>query len=788
MQIQKLVLKDVLRFTGETTLDFSTLPPGLIALVGPNGAGKTSLLETVPGALYLKLPSRRDGAHPAQYARSREAALDVTFAVGAEDFHARVNIDGQTRAADAVLEQIIHDDDGPHGVPLNDGKVSTFKRVIAEKFPSFDLFLTSAFAAQGKGNRLATMTSGEGQALFAEFLGLEHYAAMADTAKKAVAKIDARRIAILAELRVLEQETTEAIDAALTQRREEIRTTSAALEHRRDGLTALLTELEARLATVDDTAAAFFAACQKLGTLSAEADRWQTERHRLVDAIATAERTRQSENASIRRDLEAALQKLDDQIAANQELRGMAEAIRAAVTTVTEVSTDLDALRGALELQQAAVDSVTDDDRETATREAQASAAKGALDRAQRALQVLQTVPFGDECSAKGCQFVKDATAAKAQIPVHEAAAAPLESLMQRRMNNQTLYLNAKSAVTETTRKVKEAEARLKTARETAAYADKLAAADARIEELEQKKRETRDRAAEAFAAADARHQTQVASHEQRQAEVLRTLAQLDQQIEAAERERDDSEGGKIRAAQLQQQLAQRRTERDDAIARLARLEGEQADVERRRTAFEQQCRRRDERQRHLAALDTELLEWQTLATVFSRDGLPDLEIDAAGPTIATTTNDILAACFGPRFTVDLVTQVPKADGKGMKGEFSIRVLDNDAPGDWRDLSDLSGGEKVIVCEALMNAIAIYVNARSPMPIRTLWRDETGAALDPENALRYVAMLRKVRELAGVHHVFFISHNLEAAALADAQVQIADGQARVVLPPFTEAA
>jgi hypothetical protein len=79
-----------------------------------------------------------------------------------------------------------------------------------------------------------------------------------------------------------------------------------------------------------------------------------------------------------------------------------------------------------------------------------------------------------------------------------------------------------------------------------------------------------------------------------------------------------------------------------------------------------------------------------------------------------------------------------------------------------------------------MCAIALYVNERSPMPIRTLWRDETGAALDPVNAIAYVQMLRKVLELGHFHHVFFISHNAAAAALADTQIRVGGGTAVIV--------
>ena len=74
------------------------------------------------------------------------------------------------------------------------------------------------------------------------------------------------------------------------------------------------------------------------------------------------------------------------------------------------------------------------------------------------------------------------------------------------------------------------------------------------------------------------------------------------------------------------------------------------------------------------------------------------------------------------------------------------------------------------------------------MPIRTLWRDETGAALDPVNAIAYVQMLRKVLELGNFHHVFFISHNPAAAALADTQIRVGGGTAVIVQPPYSEAA
>jgi ABC-type lipoprotein export system ATPase subunit len=68
-----------------------------------------------------------------------------------------------------------------------------------------------------------------------------------------------------------------------------------------------------------------------------------------------------------------------------------------------------------------------------------------------------------------------------------------------------------------------------------------------------------------------------------------------------------------------------------------------------------------------------------------------------------------------------------------------------------------------------------------------MFRDETTGPLDEVNAAAYVTMLRRVREIGGFAQILFITHD-EAADLADAQIRLADGQPKIFLPPFAEAA
>jgi ABC-type lipoprotein export system ATPase subunit len=81
----------------------------------------------------------------------------------------------------------------------------------------------------------------------------------------------------------------------------------------------------------------------------------------------------------------------------------------------------------------------------------------------------------------------------------------------------------------------------------------------------------------------------------------------------------------------------------------------------------------------------------------------------------------------------------------------------------------------VLLDESLRLALAIFNTQRSGVPLRTLWRDETTGALSPENADRYVAMLRRAMELGGFERCLFIAHAEQVWQQADARIFIENG-------------
>jgi DNA repair exonuclease SbcCD ATPase subunit len=186
-------------------------------------------------------------------------------------------------------------------------------------------------------------------------------------------------------------------------------------------------------------------------------------------------------------------------------------------------------------------------------------------------------------------------------------------------------------------------------------------------------------------------------------------------------------------------------------------------------------------------AEETELADWTRLAADLGRQGLQAAEIDGCGPELTALVNDLLHSAHGPRFTVRIDTQKLSADGKKTLEGCQVTVIDT-VRGREDEGSKFSGGERVIIGEALALGLSMLACQRSGLRGITLVRDETGAALDPQNAEVYVRMLRRAAEQVGADRVLFVCHNPEVAELADARVTVIGGRIVVDAPARRAAA
>ncbi len=856
MRIDHLRLKGVTCFAGDVNLDFTQIPPGLIAIVGPNGSGKTTLMESMAAGIYRQMPTR---GQVLDYATGKDSYIDVGVTFDqAGSFRARLNLDGVKAASDAVLERVV---DGL-STRLNDGKVTTFDRAVAEIFPPFDALLASAFAAQNRAGSFATRNKTERKDLFYNLLGLHQLDGFATTARASVAVLEKR----LAELRGRRDALApNASDDVQTQLQQQVASFESDLAEAQQ----VVRDLNDQFVGLDRDVDARRAAVARLASLitdrarleAAQSEQYRQRTHAAGDLTSVdVDEARESGTASARvqstirqhegfianlvgdeeirdderRDVLRVSRAFDilkaekqERIDKNRGLKDRAAVIRNAVAIVQAAR----AAAGRLQEQlDATIQRHGEDDIPThiaAAEQTIRDTRAGLLERerVRRSSGLLSTVPCGGIGPYAACQFLHDAAAARARLAELEAqdldaalvaADQRLTALRTTEASQRQVEATLRTGITAETRS---AEAH----QEDAELLPYLEAAEQRITELEaaitlaeanvaKEKDTARDLAQSRIASRDAERtrlndaiavartdgdaeleaigQRSAALRRQRSqrlADLDASLADLKTQLAATAGTADEHVQAELALTEAMRLRSNNQLQTSGADVSQARLE-EQVTIVRRRLEECQQRRAELDRATGLVtALESDLIEWQALAQVMGRDGLPVLEIDAAGPGVSAEANDLLQASFGGRFVVELVTQEAKTDGKGMKEVFELKVYDHERGGEERDLSDLSGGEQVVVDEALKSAIALFVNRRNDRPIRTVWRDETTGALDPENAQRYVAMLRRLHERAGLHHLFFVSHNPDVSAQADAQLQVADGKVTVAYPPFAPA-
>jgi exonuclease SbcC len=777
MRLERISIGGVLRFTDPVTVDLASLPAGLVAVVGENGSGKTTLVEAPIAALFRSFPSR-DGRPLVDYATTRDAFLEAVFTVDAGRYRARVNLDGQRRAADAVLEHTAAD-----GMVtlLNDGKLSTYDEAIARVFPPRDLLLASAVAAQNRAGSFVTLDKRGRKELFGRLLGLDRFEAMSTTAKAAAARCEAMIGTLGVKQRLLAPEAADGVRQTIEGEAQRAVAGAASTAAERAQVESDRSGLLADRDRLRDDASAHDAAKTRLASLGSETAalliRCQGLRRQQDAARAAAA----SEDGLLVENLNRQLLELTGRIQKNRALLERAEVVRSAAA-------ELRAARETLAAREAEQLVLAAEPQRLLTEGAEAKAALSAVETAEAQLAQARRAASRLAGVCDVCTFVADARQAQASIPTLEAAVATKAACVARVEALRTQYREAEGRRLALVTLVDDARVRIAALEPDAQLLSRLEEAEGRITDLQRDRAVVVDQAEALRRGVAARLTTTVADLEAQYREAQATIDGHAAEVAAAQAEADRTATAAEGVADADRRLAYLDQQWQTLTADQARLQAHAEACESRMATWRVKATQQAEVERQLAEIYAEWRDWQLLARALGRDGLPVLEIDAAGPTVSAYTNDLLAVCFGPRFTVELITQAAKADGKGTKEVFELQVLDNLRGGAPRDLADLSGGEQILVDEALKNALSLFINARHAGAVETMVRDETTGPLDPQNALRYVEMLRRVRTIGHVRHVLFVSHNPVAAAMADVQLQLADGHVTVVYPPFSEAA
>lgn len=779
------------------SLDLTQLPEEahLVALAGPNGRGKTTLIDNLHP--YLCLPSRSgqrlSGFSYYEHVYLPESEKDLIWQHEGQRYrsHVVIRLNGR-RSTEAYLWR--YTEQG-HWQPvvladgtMADGKLETYQRCVETICGSAETFFTSVFSAQGK-RPLSEYRNAEIKHLLADLLGLDQVRELGQQAgevrrqlKVGLSGLRQRQQEQVRERERLHQAHTEVADAPtwvatgeakclrlkdqLDLRRktwtalEGERTQRQNVESRRD---QLLDELQAL--DVSGEQALDLLVQQQAGELQRE--------QRLEQRIAA----RQQVELNRRQQLDEQRLGLEQLIRLAPSLAWARRRLPLAEFARQQWQARLHrAHERARELVSVRVESDALAQRQTRLLRDIEQADATLADLRQRQTLIQQVPCVGTELQGH-CPLLRHAHQAQAQWSDAERAREQLfqerAQLYAQQEQLQPLLVPAEhiqKAIVLMEAALELAQWRVERMRALLARRDELAQAQGLLDEVNQ-------------ALATAIPVLQTADEQAEHAQIIATTTALDE-AHAAEYARQQACRQRLQAelaalpaaweAQPWQAAQQALTQATQA------LELAQADVAYAHQAahqhmqLTQQQRALMTQQQHVDAqltrIEQALTHWQLFARCMSPDGLIALAIDDAGPTLASLTNALLLACYGPRFTVSIRTLRPTCTGNLREG-FDIMVHDADV-GVSRSVGWMSGGERIWINECMVRAVALYLAQHSGRRYDTLFSDEADGALDAEHKRMFIAMKREALHLGGYQREYFVSQTRELTAMADAVIDL----------------
>lgn len=820
MILHKLSHRGSAAFTEEITIDFDGLP-ALIGIHGRNGSGKTTLLDIIAAAFYLEMPFRPGPLHGVFATRGY---IDLTWSLtpGGTRYRSRINVDPGAGRTEAVL----YPADGGSAIagPLQRNYAVKIKELLG----SLDLFLCTSYTAQPSyttsKNAFTFLLADRHnrRAIMSDLLGLNAYSMRQALCKDRLRALDSRlsglrslgdewardlvkrpgaeeRAQDLAAKARASKEVLEACQKAQEEAQEALRAlkeTAAKAEPIRQQRDGLLAELERIRGRLPDLRKNFETATAKLAEAEAVADapaKYEKVQQELVDLIpAEALVARLSQEIT---GLEIEARGLVDEFQGHQALLNREVEIEAAVNKAASLNEHIVRVT-------AEIDRSVENDRDAAARYSAWSLSKNELRqkrlelaRHKEAVAIMDKVPCKGQELFAGCMFLTNANQSAIDIDAVAVAVAELEAVVgnedQQPPASATPALRAQlEGLRNDFNELQEIlpmKAKLETVRSLAdATSDRLDALNKKLD----------DRRVELEISAG---KIKLINALKNQAAALQPLAALARFIDVHRAsantysaELEQLSGREVELERLVEPLIVDVPDLTAAEARLFKagvatrqaqaemmtLDREATAAATRLQAFDEVANRLKRTQADIATVEIEVDDWTLLGKAMSPAGIPALLIDQALPEIGALATEMLQECLGERlFSIQLITQRASADDKKMLEVLDVIVFRDGAA---IPVEMLSGGEGVLVSEALSLAINLY-NARQNGAKRgyTLFRDEVSANLDEARAPAYTKLLSRARKLGGFDKVLFVSHHAPALALADARIEIEKGRLKI---------
>ena len=704
----------------EIEVDFTRFSPGLVALVGANGSGKSTVLENLTP--YLQLASRSGALTNHVYLKDSRKELEFDW--GNDKIKCVILLNAKDKSTQTFL--YVND------TVQNDGKVNTYEEVVNRLFGSPKLFFHSVFSAQHR-TPLTELTKGERKELFTELLGLSYLQEVSDVAKK-TSDLHNDKLNLLthelARKNTVEQELATLVERATGAESKQKERTS---DQTRTNV--VLTQEQEELEVADKLH-------HELDLKVRVAESRMKERERL-DATC---KTLWLERDAIQLELEQT-SKLVEELPQLKEKYKYWQQVTDRIATLEEQE------RKCSEVGNRALALKHEHDVKRNKREIEVRATEVLLQTLSKQIRddvpcLLQPELFNT------CPLLANVRTARAQVVLLTAELQVLQQpdpeMASRVGEIERLWLEAD---TEELRKeltslvherrtllneqVSERFLRAQNA------SDRLNVLQPRLE--------------------DKNHQYEEASRLLEQTDVITTI-DLVKQLGCAKSVVEAHTKSTRELRQLLQDI-------DRELVGLSTLLRE---LELQRSKLANELTRFEEKER---VYDTTLVKrdsWLSISKAFGKDGIQAFELDAAGPKITHLANELLLSAFGSRFTISLETLRYNVSTKSYREVFDVVVHRED--GTDQLVETLSGGERVWIETAIAEAIGVLntLGRGGRGVYESVCADEIDGALDPDNKLRFLAMVEKSHVLGKRYHTFLVTQS-ETVSMSVAQRLVLGG-------------
>lgn len=738
-------------------INFEELEPGLIAILGPNGAGKTTLVENLTPWRSL---FSRNGSLAKQFCL-KDSERELIVEVDGHEYRIHLVIDGIT----GKLESYLYRD----GVCLNpDGKEKTYNEAVAKVFGSPDLFYRSLFMPQRRKS-FSGLAPVERKELLLQLIGenkLEVKAKTAgDRAKEILRTIDqlqgrkAQLEATIVEL--LDVEESIAIGQKVIEQREgELASLAAGIDDLKVEIAALEEQSKAQ-AVIESQIAEVEKRIKELQVSKFSLGAEKGKKLEPVEAEIIVSRSKITAQEKL---LDAGeLERMKYLVNERETLAAQLQAHVAAHGRWVALNTELSDLK--LKLS-----------RITTAAESDLRSFDEKIQDASKRAETLEFVPCqslaDDEAceSCKKCPLLEDAHAGREslrywkkdrekRLAQRDEQTKPLEQ-QKVLIEGEIAVLNYDAAAHKDCRELVEAIDKRKPAEYIAAAAvaeEKLAALRTQLANAEARLAEIEIDYTDRMAAIASDIETKKAE-----------LAAITGQVDTGLIRNILTKKGCL--TELQQTA---KSNSDQLIAARKDVEALQVKLEQRVAAEKQSAQITLE----LGACEVAQADWLDLQQALGKNGgFASILVESVGDEISVFANELLAL-FGRNWTLEITTVKPSVDGKTEVEGFYVWI---NTPDGVRELSELSGGEEVLVDSVLYHAFSHYMAQRSGVVLQTKIMDEADGALDPERAMDYVRAVELAHERSGLNHTLIITHRPELQQSIAQRLRLVPGKGVVV--------